>query len=74
MDATTAQILIAALGVLGAGLGAYIAANSAIKAALAVLEQRIKTAESEIAGLRESRHHVSDMVTALQLEVMRCKK
>jgi hypothetical protein len=74
MDPTTAQILIAALGVVGAGVGAYVSANAAVKAALAVLEQRVKVAEEEIRGLRESRHHVSDSITAVQLEVMRMRE
>lgn len=67
MDPTTIQLLIAVTGAVGGYAGAY----SAVKSALAVLEQRMKTVEAEIASLRESRHHVAERVDALQLELLR---
>lgn len=63
MDPLSIAIFGVLFSVVGSAIGAYVA----FKVAVAVLEQRMKTAEQEIRGLRDSRHHLSDAVARLQL-------
>lgn len=71
MDAATLQLLIALGGVVVTAISSYIAAGAAVKVALAVHETRLGIVEVEVKGLRESRHHQAEVVSALQLELMR---
>ena len=73
MDPVIAQIIVAAIGVIGAVVGAIVGARTAIRVEIAVLMQKMQWAEAEIKGLREVRHLVADRITALQWEIMKLK-
>lgn len=74
MEPATTQIIVAILGAVGAGAGGWIGSQAAIKATLAVLEQRVERAEDDILSLRKSRHDIADRVASLQLDILRSTK
>lgn len=69
MDPLSIAIFGVLFSVVGSAIGAYVA----FKVAVAVLEQRMKTAEAEIKSLRDYRHHLADAIAKLQLSDLKRK-
>lgn len=66
-DPSLMQMLIAVLGMIGSIVGASVGAYFTIKVHIAVLEQRMLAAESEIKSLRQFRHEALNRFAEAQL-------